>query len=78
MSVQVQAVRVLEVHPFLDGRQIDNAEFPDIVGVVFLHDLAGALHDPHDAGLADKHVVRFFGQHETAGTRQRVEAAFRQ
>ena len=29
-------------------------------------------------GLADEHVVRFFGQHEAAGARQRVEARLRQ
>ena len=31
-----------------------------------------------DAGLADEHVVRFFGQHEAAGARQRIEARLRQ
>ena len=31
-----------------------------------------------DAGLADEHVVRFLGQHEAAGARQRIEARLRQ
>ena len=43
-----------------------------------LHRLAGALHRAADAGLADEHVVRLFGQHEAAGARQRIEARLRQ
>ena len=43
-----------------------------------LHRLAGALHGAADAGLADEHVVRFLGQHEAAGARQRIEARLRQ
>ena len=43
-----------------------------------LHRLAGALDDARHAGLADEHVVRFLGQHEAAGARQRVEAGLRQ
>ena len=35
-------------------------------------------HDAADAGLADEHVVRFLGQHEAAGARQRIEARLRQ
>ena len=42
------------------------------------HRLAGALDGAADAGLADEHVVRLFGQHEPAGARQRVEAGLRQ
>ena len=44
----------------------------------FLHRVAGALHDAADAGLADEHVVRFLGQHEAAGARERIEAGLRQ
>ncbi len=43
-----------------------------------LHRLAGALQGAADAGLADEHVVRLFGQHEAAGARQRIEARLRQ
>ena len=42
------------------------------------HRLAGALDDAGDAGLADEHVMRFLGQHEAAGARQRIEAGLRQ
>ena len=42
------------------------------------HRLAGPLHHAGDAGLADEHVVRLFGQHEAAGARQRIEAGLRQ
>ena len=53
----------------------------DVVGVFDagrLHRLAGALDGAADAGLADEHVMRFFGQHEAAGARQRIEAGLRQ
>ena len=53
----------------------------DVVRVVDagrLHRLAGALDGAADAGLADEHVVRFFGEHEAAGARQRIEARLRQ
>ena len=53
----------------------------DVVGIVdagLLHRLAGALDDAGDAGLAHEHVVRFLGQHEAAGARQRIEAGLRQ
>ena len=53
----------------------------DVVRVVDagrLHRLAGALDDAADAGLADEHVMRFLGQHEAAGARQRIEARLRQ
>ena len=43
-----------------------------------LHQLAGALDDPRDAGLADEHVVRFLGQHEARRPRQRIERALRE
>ena len=43
-----------------------------------LHQLAGALDDAADAGLADEHVVRFLGQHEARRARQRIERALRQ
>ena len=43
-----------------------------------LHQLARALDDPGDAGLADEHVVRFLGQHEPRRPRQRIERALRQ
>ena len=33
------------------------------------------LIDAGDAGVADEHVVRFLGQHEAAGARQRIERA---
>ena len=46
-----------------------------IVGAELLHHLQRALDDAADAGLADEHVVRFLGQHEAAGARQRIEAA---
>ena len=49
-----------------------------IVDAGRLHRLAGALDDAADAGLAHEHVMGFFGQHEAAGARQRIEARLRQ
>ena len=43
-----------------------------------LHRLAGALDGAPDAGLADEHVVRFLGEHEAAGARERIEARLRE
>src|SRR3546814_4390487 len=68
----------MEVEVFLQGRQVDGAMLALVVGLEVAHDLAGALDHPADAGLADEHVVRFLGQHEAAGARQRIEAAFGQ
>ena len=42
------------------------------------HRLAGALDGAADAGLTDKHVMRFFRQHEAAGSRERIEARLRE
>src|SRR5256886_17335053 len=49
-----------------------------IFDLVFLHHLASPLNNAANSRLADKHMVRFLGQHEAAGSRQRIEAGFRQ
>ena len=49
-----------------------------VVDAGLLHRLAGALQGAADAGLAHEHVVRFLGEHEAAGARQRIEARLRQ
>ena len=57
------------------------ADLLDVVGILDagrFHRLAGALDGAADAGLADEHMMRFFGQHEAAGARQRIEAGLRQ
>ena len=43
---------------------------------MLLHDLACALDGARHAGLANEHMMCFFGQHEAAGTRQRIETRF--
>ena len=84
VAEQIERQREMQVGLLLDGRQVDDAELAhrcDVVGIVdagCLHRLAGALDDAGDAGLADEHVVRFLGQHEAAGARQRIEAGLRQ
>src|SRR5207253_1253672 len=70
-----------EIEVFLDRRQVDRAGAADggwIVAAELLHHLERALDDAADAGLADEHVMRFLGEHELAGARQRIEAALGQ
>ena len=65
----------------LHRRQVDDAEGTDVIGIVDLllrHHFRRPLRDPADAGVADEHVVRLFGQHEAAGPGERIEAGFRQ
>ena len=67
----------MEIDEPLDGLQVDGPTLPDplrVAALDLLHHLAGALDDPHDARLADEHVVGFLGEHELAGTGQGVEA----
>ena len=81
---QVQGQREVEIGPLLHRRQVDDAERAhpcDVVRVVdpgLAHRRAGRFEDAADARLADEHVVRFLGQHEPAGARQRVEPRLRQ
>ena len=59
--------------------EVDAAELAHVLREArLLHQLAGALEDARDAGLADEHVVRFLGQHEPRRARQRIERALRQ
>ena len=74
----------MQVDALLDGRQIDDAERPHpvdvgrVVDAGIAHCLAGALDDAPDPALADEHMMRFLGQHEATGARQRVEPGLRQ
>jgi hypothetical protein len=74
----------MQVHLLLDGRKIDHAErahLLDLVGILDagrLHRFTRPLQHAANAGLADEHVMRLFGQHEAAGARQRIEAGLRQ
>src|SRR6266540_494720 len=75
---QVERHRAVGVDVLLDRRQVDAAVPAHVVALVLTHDLARPLHHAAHAGLADEHVVRLLGQHEPAGTRERVEAALGQ
>ena len=78
---QVERHAVVEVDEALQRRQIDGARGAHpfrVVGAEFVHHCARPFDDPHDAGLAHEHVMGFLGQHELAGTRQRVEAGLGQ
>jgi hypothetical protein len=41
-----------------------------------LHQLGRAFDDAVETRVADKHVMRFFGEHELAGARQGLETGF--
>src|SRR5215469_343129 len=75
---EVEGDRAVEVQVPLDGAQVDPAVLPDVVRLVLAHQLAGALDDAHDARLSHEHVVRFLGEHEATGARERIEAALGQ
>src|SRR5207249_3001419 len=72
---EVEGDGEVEVQVALDRRQVDDAVPARVVVRMLLHDLARALHDAADAALADEHMVRFFGEHEAARARERIEAA---
>ena len=80
---QVERQRIVQIELLLHGGEIDDAEVADLVDTARvldagrLHRLAGALNRAADAGLADEHVVRFLGEHEATGARERVEAGLR-
>ncbi len=78
-AMQVEALAEPEIDVLLDGGEVDAADRPHVLGEAgLLHQLTRTLHDARQARVADEHVVRFFGQHETGGSRQRIEGAFRQ
>ncbi len=73
----------MQIKLFLDRRQVDHPDLAHLFDIVWvidagrLHRLAGALHGAADPGFAYEHVMRFFGQHETASARERIEAGLR-
>src|SRR5476651_2848577 len=77
---QIEREREMHIGLLLDGRQVDDPKLADrrlivrVVNAGRLHGLAGALDHACDAGLADEHVMSFFGQYEAAGARERIEA----
>ena len=78
---QVQRDAVVEIHEPLHRFQIDHAVGANLrrIGqLVLAHDFAGALQHARHAGFADEHVMRFLGQHEFGGARQRIESRFSQ
>ena len=84
VAEQIQRQREMQIGLLLQRRQIDHPQrahalhIRRIVDPRITHRLARSLHDPLHAGLADEHVVRFLGQHEPAGARQRIEPRLRQ
>ena len=79
---QVARDRSVEVQLALQERQVDHAKLAhrlDLIGILdarFDHRRAGRLDRALYAGLADEHVMGLFRQHEAAGARERIEAAF--
>src|SRR5262245_20560348 len=74
---EIERRREPEVEVALEQRKIYRARpaySPGILAPDLLHHLERPLHDATQAGLADEHVMRFLGQHETAGASERVES----
>src|SRR5262245_54681512 len=72
-SKEVERVSVPEVDVFLDNAERNGSQFARVAVPAFLHQLRRTSDDTLDARLADKHVMRLFGQHEAAGPAQRLE-----
>src|SRR5208337_4954494 len=68
----------MKVYILLNDCQIDSTMLTDFVGAVMFHQLAGAADHAADSRLADEQVMGLFGQHEAAGSRQRIESRFGQ
>src|SRR5271168_3727324 len=68
----------MKVYILLNDSEIDSAVLADAVGVMFLHQLAGAANHPTHSRFADEKMMRLLGQHKAAGARQRIESRFGQ
>src|SRR5690348_3424749 len=69
----------MEVHKLLQRVQINHTELTPFRGIgqsVLFHDLTGALNRSGGARFADKHVMRLFGKHEAARSRERIKGRF--
>src|ERR1700685_1304288 len=67
----------MKVNELLQRVQIDYSMFASSAGIgdpMLRHHSASALHRARHARFAHKKMMRFFRQHEAAGTRQRIEA----
>src|SRR5690242_5741818 len=72
---KIERVTEPEVDVLLNDVEWDAAE---LTHVTFFHQLRGAPDHAAESGVADEHVVRFFGEHELARARQWFEPRFRQ
>src|SRR5271156_1677623 len=68
----------MKVYIPLNDTKIDATILTDYIIIMLFHQLAGAADHAADSRLADEQMVRFFGQHEAAGPRQRIETRFGQ
>src|SRR5690242_8182431 len=75
---QIERIAEPEIDVLLNDLQWNAAEFAHVLIWVLLHELRGAFDHAAQSRVADKHVMRFFGQHETTGSRQRLESRFSQ
>ena len=62
----------MKVDVLLQGRKVNRAVGPHVVGVALFHHFASSL-ITRNTRSAHKHVVGLFLQHEVAGPAQRVE-----
>src|SRR6185369_7820747 len=70
---EIERIAEPEVDVFLNDLERNAAE---LAHIALLHELRGATADAAQTSVADKHVMRFFRQHELARARERLEARF--
>src|SRR5205807_9469885 len=75
---QIERIAEPEVDVLLNNLEWNAAGFAHIFVGTLLHQLRRAADDAAQPRIADKHVMSFFGQHELAGARQRLEPGFSQ
>ena len=75
---QIERIAEPEVDVLLHDVERNASELTHIFVRILLHQLRSAFDDAAQARVADKHMMRFFGQHKSARARQRLETRFGQ
>jgi hypothetical protein len=78
VAEQVERHRIPVVDVLLNYVERDAGVGPDVLALVLFHELRRAPNRAREPRLADEQVVRFLGQHEARGARERREGAFGQ
>src|SRR5256884_2414604 len=71
---KIERIAEPKIDVLLNDFEWNGAQLPHIFVWVLFHQLRGPFDNAAQSRIADKHVMRFFGQHELAGARQRLES----